>query len=150
VDTRLAKLEAGECDALVLALAGLRRLGRTDVCGAVLDLVPAAGQGTLVLQARADDDRARACALRVADVETMGCLTAERALVRTLQADCHSAVGAHARRGRAGRLTLEAWVGKVDGSAWLHDELDGDEPEALGVEVGERLLSAGARDLLAE
>jgi hydroxymethylbilane synthase len=86
--------------------------------------------------------------LRLADGETMACLTAERALVRTLEADCHTPVGAHARRGSGGRLTLEGWVGKVDGSAWVHDVRDGDDPEALGVEVGERLLSAGAGELL--
>jgi hydroxymethylbilane synthase len=69
---------------------------------------------------------------------------AERAVVRVLGADCHSAVGAHCVPG----LRLVAWVGVADGSAWVRDELTGDDPEALGVAVAERLLAAGARELL--
>jgi hydroxymethylbilane synthase len=138
VDTRLRKLADREVDAAVLALAGLRRLGRAD--GAQpLDLVPAAGQGTLALQARVGSAE-----LPIADAGTTACLTAERAVVRVLGADCHSAVGAHCVPG----LRLVAWVGAPDGSAWVRDELTGDDPEALGVAVAERLLSAGARELL--
>jgi hydroxymethylbilane synthase len=138
VDTRLRKLAEGEVDAAVLALAGLRRLGREE--GAQpLDLVPAAGQGTLALQALAD-----APPVPIADPDATACLTAERAVVRVLGADCRSAVGAHCVPG----LRMVAWVGAADGSAWVHDELEGDDPEALGVAVAERLLSAGARDLL--
>jgi hydroxymethylbilane synthase len=144
VDTRLRKLADGEVDAAVLALAGLRRLGRAE--GAQpLDLVPAAGQGTLALQAREG-----AAELPIADAGATACLAAERAVVRVLEADCHSAVGAHATQGTVPSVALRlvAWVGAVDGSAWVRDELEGDDPEALGVAVAERLLSAGARDLL--
>ncbi|TML06313.1 MAG: hydroxymethylbilane synthase [Actinobacteria bacterium] len=142
VDTRLRKLAEGEVDAAVLALAGLRRLGRTD--GArPLDLVPAAGQGTLALQAREGAQE-----LSISDPETTACLAAERAVVRVLEADCHSAVGAHCQRTSHPSLRLVAWVGAPDGSAWLRDELEGDDPEALGTAVAERLLSAGARELL--
>ena len=144
VDTRLRKLADGEVDAAVLALAGLRRLGRAD--GAQpLDLVPAAGQGTLAIQARAGADE-----LPIADAGATACLTAERAVVRVLEADCHSAVGAHATVGAVPSVALRlvAWVGAPDGSAWVRDELEGDDPEALGVAVAERLLGAGARDLL--
>ena len=138
VDTRLRKLAEGEVDAAVLALAGLRRLGRAD--GAQpLDLVPAAGQGTLALQALDG-----APPLPIADPDATACLAAERAVVRVLEADCHSAVGAHCIPG----LRLVAWVGAPDGSAWIRDELEGDDPEALGTAVAERLLSAGARKLL--
>jgi hydroxymethylbilane synthase len=138
VDTRLRKLADGEVDAAVLALAGLRRLGRAE--GAQpLDLVPAAGQGTLALQARQG-----AAELPIADPDATACLAAERAVVRVLEADCHSAVGAHCVPG----FRLVAWVGAPDGSAWVRDELEGDDPEALGTAVAERLLSAGARELL--
>lgn len=138
VDTRLRKLADGEVDAAVLALAGLRRLGRAD--GAQpLDLVPAAGQGTLALQAREGSGP-----VPIADADATACLAAERAVVRVLGADCHSAVGAHCAPG----LHLVAWVGAPDGSAWVQDELEGDDPEALGIAVAERLLSAGARELL--
>jgi hydroxymethylbilane synthase len=138
VDTRLRKLAEGEVDAAVLALAGLRRLGLQD--GArPLDLVPAAGQGTLAIQARegAED-------LAIADPGATACLAAERAVVRVLGADCHSAVGAHCVPG----LRLVAWVGAPDGSAWVRDELDGDDPDALGEEVARRLLAAGAKEML--
>jgi hydroxymethylbilane synthase len=141
VDTRLRKLAEGEVDAAVLAFAGLRRLGR-DEGAQPLDLVPAAGQGTLALQARAG-----AADVPIADADATACLTAERAVVRVLGADCHSAVGAHCTTGEAG-LRIVAWVGAPDGSAWVRDELDGDEPEALGIAVAERLLSSGARALL--
>jgi hydroxymethylbilane synthase len=149
VDTRLAKLRAGGYDAIVLALAGLERLGRGGEAGAILDeLVPAAGQGTLALCARLDDGAASAAAAAVGDEETMACLLAERELVRSLEADCHTPVGAHAGREPSGTLRLRAFVGAPDGSAWLRDELSGVDPEALGAQVAQRLLSAGAREVL--
>jgi len=155
VDTRLTKLGGGDYAAIVLALAGLERLGLADAATGVLDpgvFTPAAGQGTLVLEARAEDAAARAAAATVADAETMTCLAAERALVRALGADCHTPVGAHAARGDDGGLTLRAFVGRADGSAWLRDELSGDghgnAPEALGIAVAERLRAAGADEVL--
>jgi hydroxymethylbilane synthase len=146
VDTRLRKLAAGEVDGLVLAVAGLTRLGREEAIDEVLDLLPAAGQGTVVLEARAGT-------VLPADGLDAGAtwtsLAAERALVRTLGADCHSAVGAHATAGAGGAtLTLRAWVGAADGGRWITDALDGAEPDALGVALAERLLRAGAGDLL--
>jgi hydroxymethylbilane synthase len=97
VDTRLRRLEAGDVDALVLAAAGLVRLGRADAIGCVLrELVPAPGQGTLVLEARADDQRAAAAVRAVTDDATWTALRAERALVRGLDASCNTPLGAHA------------------------------------------------------
>jgi len=158
VDTRLRKLAAGEADAIVLAAAGLQRLGRAGEADAVLDLVPAAGQGTLVLEARADDERVREAAAAITHEPTWRALLAERALVRALGADCRTPVGAHAgvrscnpalcANARSDPLRLRAFVGAVDGSAWVVDALEGDDPEALGAEVARRLLSAGAREVL--
>ncbi len=143
VDTRLAKLAAGEYDGIVLAVAGLRRLGREEEISAVLDLVPAAGQGTVVVQARAGT----ALPAGLNDAPTWTALRAERACVAALDADCHTAVGAH-----WDGATFRAWVGAEDGSAWLRDELvvSGalEEPEALGALLAERLLSAGADAVL--
>ncbi|HEU4978845.1 MAG TPA: hydroxymethylbilane synthase [Solirubrobacteraceae bacterium] len=148
VDTRLAKLRDGAYDAIVLALAGLERLGRGGEADGVLDeLVPAAGQGVLALCSRDGDDAARAAAGAILDEEAMACLLAERALVRALDADCHTPVGAHATRD-GGTLRLRAFVGAADGSAWVRDELTGADPEALGAEVGSRLLAAGAAEVL--
>jgi hydroxymethylbilane synthase len=153
VDTRLRRLADGELDALVLAMAGLERLGRAGEAGTVLDFrqfVPAPGQGALALEARADDARVREMARAVTDRAAEICLTAERALTAALEASCHTPVGAHASLD-ADRLALTAYVGAPDGSAWVRDRLEGgaDAPEALGREVAERLLSAGARELLA-
>ena len=161
VDTRLRKLAAGEADAIVLAAAGLERLGRAGEGGAVLDaLVPAAGQGTLVLEARAGDDAVRDAVEALRDPRAEEALAAERAVVRVLGADCKSAVGVHATHSapegepietadaRTSLLVVRAWVGTRDGSAWLADELSGTDPVALGEEVGRRLLAAGARELL--
>lgn len=150
VDTRLRKLADGEADALVLAVAGLRRLGREDAVGCVLDeVVPAPGQGALLLEARREHDAAREAAAAISDGDARRTLACERALVRALGADCRTPVGAHATVAADGALTLRAFVGRVDGSAWLRDELAGDDPEALGAEVARRLLAAGAEDVLA-
>jgi hydroxymethylbilane synthase len=150
VDTRLRRLEEDDLDAIVLAYAGLQRLGREDRASAVLDpvaMVPAAGQGTLIVTGRAGDDDARARAAAIHDEATAAVLTAERALVRALEADCHTPVGAHAV-GVASGLALRAFVGRADGGAWVRDELSGDDAEALGTEVAGRLRAAGADEVL--
>ena len=146
VDTRLRKLADGECDAIVLARAGLRRLGRDE--GASLDWVPAPGQGTLVLEGRAGDDDVAALARQVADPAAEESLEAERAVAAALGASCHSAFGAHAARGPDGRLRLRTWIGAGDGTAWIADELAGEEPAALGRAVAARLRAVGGEELL--
>jgi hydroxymethylbilane synthase len=160
VDTRLRKLAAGEFDAIVLARAGLQRLGRDAEIGAVLDprsFVPAPGQGTLALQGRAEDSAVRAAVEGITDRRAFACLLAERAVASALSATCHTPLGAHAwpvqgnsRAETEGPLGLRAWVGLPDGSAWASDELIGSlaEPEELGREVAARLRLAGADELL--
>ena len=153
VDTRLRKLAAGEADALVLALAGLRRLGRADEASAILDpdtMLPAAGQGALALEGRADDGDAYAAAASISDLDATVCVIAERALTAALDATCHTPVAALATvDGDA--LTLRAFAALPDGSEWVRDELTGaaDDPEAVGRAVAERLRSVGAAELLA-
>jgi hydroxymethylbilane synthase len=147
VDTRLRRLAEGGFDAIVLAQAGLERLDREP--GASLrELVPAAGQGTLALQARAGDRAVVETVASLRDEQTEIALAAERSLVRALGADCHTAMGAHAQI-EEGRIRLRAWVGLADGSMWIADEHVGDDPEALGCEVAERLLAVGAKEMLA-
>jgi hydroxymethylbilane synthase len=153
VDTRLAKLEQGELDAIVLARAGLQRLGREDAIGAVLDparFVPAPGQGTLALQARSNDAPTREALAAIGCAKTLSCLLAERALARALEASCDTPLGAHAVMRDGSSMRLRAWVGLPDGSAWIADELDGvvAEPEALGRELAARLRTVGARSML--
>lgn len=153
VGTRLKTLDAGEVDALVLAAAGLIRLGLSARISTLLDpgrSVPAAGQGTLALECRAGDEAAIARLAQLTDPETGITLAAERAAVRALGADCHSAVGAHATV-VDDTLTLTAWAGRPDGTAWVRDSqaaANDEAPEALGHRVGGRLLAAGARELL--
>jgi hydroxymethylbilane synthase len=155
VDTRLRKLHAREngLQAIVLAHAGLQRLGRAEEAGAVLDaarFVPAPGQGALAIEGRADDDRARRAVAAISDGATFACLLAERETARALGASCHTPLGAHAAaHGEA--VLLRAWVGLPDGSAWVADELRGDleGAQALGNEVASRMLAAGAGELLA-
>lgn len=152
VDTRLRKLAEGRAAAIVLAVAGLERLGLAGSIDAVLDeLIPAPGQGALALEVRADDDAARRAAAAVGEPDASACLAAERALVRTLGATCHTPLGAHVTRAGDGALTLRAFVGLPDGSQWLRDELTaapGIDPEVFGVAAGTRLIAAGARELL--
>jgi hydroxymethylbilane synthase len=151
VDTRLRRLSEGSYDAVVLALAGLKRLGRDG--GAPLPIAlmtPAPGQGSLALEARRDDEHAGALAAAVTDPAALVRLTAERAVVERLDATCHTPVAAYAEL-RGETLELAAFVGTPDGATWIRDRLEGPaaEPGALGREVGERLLAAGAGEVLA-
>jgi len=149
VDTRLGRLEAGDFDAIVLAVAGLRRLGRYG-WRATDDLVPAAGQGTLAIQARAGDERVAGAIAALRHDPTERALLAERALVAAMGAGCDTPVGAHARDQDDGRLELRAFVGAPDGTHWIRDRVSAaGDPVALGETVAERLLSCGAGALLA-
>jgi hydroxymethylbilane synthase len=154
VDTRLRKLADGGFAAIVLARAGLQRLGREREAGAVLDperFVPAPGQGMLALQVRSHDARASNAAMALVDRDASACLRAERALARGLEASCDTPLGAYAAPVDDGRLLLRAWIGLPDGSAWIADERAGelDDPESLGARVAERMRAAGATELLA-
>jgi hydroxymethylbilane synthase len=147
LDTRLGRLEAGDFDAIVLAAAGLRRLGR--VGWSVSDeLVPAAGQGTLAIECRSGDERVAGALASLHDVASERMLSAERALVRGLGAGCDTPLGAHASVLDDGGLELRAYVGSADGSHWIRDSASGSDPRELGETVAQRLLSCGAGALL--
>jgi hydroxymethylbilane synthase len=151
VDTRLRKLAEGECDAALLALAGLRRLGREREAGAALDattFVPAPGQGLLALEARGDG-AARDLMDSITDPHARARLAAERAVVETLDTSCHTPVGAHAVV-TGERIEVLAYAGLPDGSEWIADRLAGaaSDPAEAGREVARRMLAAGAGELL--
>jgi hydroxymethylbilane synthase len=152
VDTRLRKLAEGAADAIVLAAAGLRRLGREGEVSFALPgelMTPAAGQGALVLQARADDRATIDAAAAIGDETALRELTAERAVVALLDATCASPIGVHATvEGEA--IAVEAFVGLPDGSEWIRDRIEGEaaEPVLAGAQLAERLLATGARDIL--
>jgi hydroxymethylbilane synthase len=141
VDTRLRKLREGACDALILAAAGLRRLGRAEEIGALLDpsvFVPAPGQGALAVEGRT-------IPAALIDAEGDARLRAERFVVEALEASCDTPVGVH-HDGTA----LHAFVGLPDGSAWLRDSVVDDDPGVGGAALLARLESMGARELLAK
>ena len=154
VDTRLRRLAEGDLDAIVLAVAGLRRLGRAEEIAFALpeeSMTPAAGQGSLVLQIREDDEATLRAVDPLVEEAALRELTAERAAVTLLQATCASPIGVHARVDAQGdRMRIDAFVGLPDGSEWVRDRVEGDsvEPTLLGAELAQRLLATGARDIL--
>jgi hydroxymethylbilane synthase len=152
VDTRLRRLAEGELDGLVLAAAGLGRLGRGAEISFRFDreqMTPAPGQGCLGLEARSGDEEVAAAARRVTDRAALVELTAERAAVAFLGASCHTPVGANASID-GDELVVEGFAGLPDGSEWVRDRVagDADQPGALGEALGERMRAAGAGDLL--
>jgi hydroxymethylbilane synthase len=153
VDTRLRKLADGEADGIVLAAAGLARLGRSGEIAfrfGADDMVPAPGQGSLALQARSDDSAAAAAAAAITDPQALVELTAERAVVNRLEASCETPVGICARH-LDGTLALAGFAGLPDGSEWVRDAIRGDpdQPVAVAEALAERMLAAGAGELLA-
>jgi hydroxymethylbilane synthase len=152
VDTRLGRLADGDFDGIVLAAAGLARLGRLDEASFHFELeqmTPAGGQGCLAIEARADDEAASHAAGQVSDRAALSELAAERAAVAALEADCDSAVGICARHGAEG-LVVQGYAGAPDGGDWVRDRVagDADQPVALGEALAERMLAAGAAEIL--
>jgi hydroxymethylbilane synthase len=154
VDTRLAKLADGEHDAIILASAGLVRLGRADEISfefTLEQLTPSAGQGALAIEARDGDEEAAAAAAGITSGEALIELTAERAAIAKLEADCDTPVGICARFEGA-ELAVRGYVGLADGGAWVRDRVVGDptQPAALGEELVDRMVDAGAAAILAQ
>jgi len=151
VDTRLRKLDEGQYDAIVLAAAGLRRLGWEDRITELLDpavMCPAAGQGALAIETRDDVRTAYEIARKLDHAGTRAAVTAERALLAVLEGGCQVPIGAFAHLEGAS-IHLLAIVASPDGQRVVRDSLCGEEPTALGHELGRRLLAAGARNILA-
>jgi len=152
VDTRLKRLDAGELDAIVLACAGLVRLGLQSRITALLDpkvSLPAVGQGVIGIECRADDLRSREILHALDDADTRTAIDAERAFARRLGGSCQSPIAAYARVERD-RLTLEGLVAEPDGSRLLRDSVTGSaaNPQMLGEQLADRVLALGARELL--
>ena len=154
LDTRLRKLDEGAHDALVLASAGLRRLGFASRISLPLPAsacVPAPGQGIVAIEIRADDERVRRAMERIDDPTAAAALTAERALVEALGGGCQTPVGALATPSDEDMLELVAAVVALDGSRIVRGELRGprDRATAIGAELGARLIADGAAEILA-
>ena len=154
VDTRLRKLDEGEYDALILASAGLRRLGFGERISAAVEqaeMLSAVGQGSLGIETRSDDAETNALVARLDDPRTRAAVTAERALLRSLGGGCQVPIAAHATV-EGGRLKLDGLVATLDGTQVLRDSLDGDAADAsrIGEELAAKLLERGAGELLRE
>jgi hydroxymethylbilane synthase len=152
VETRIRKLEAGEFDAIVLAVAGVARLGAKDKVTQILDedvMLPAVGQGALGIETRADDRRIAHLVAGLDDGESRACVTAERALLHALQGGCQVPLGAWGRI-RNGELHLEAAVFSAAGSESVRFDEAGspDEAAAIGVRLAQVLVEAGADRIL--
>ena len=152
VDTRLRKLEAGEYDAIILAAAGLNRLGKTELVRQIIPaelMCPAAGQGALGIEIRAGDSAIRQHLAFLDDPAARATTACERALLNKLGGGCQVPIGAHARM-QNGKLHLEAIVADPDGSRVLRESRDGSDPVQLGEAVGETLLQRGGDAILEE
>lgn len=152
VNTRLAKLDAGDYDAIVLACAGLERLGLSSRIRARLDApdwLPAPAQGAIAIECRSDDAATQSLCAALDHAATRIRVEAERAMNRALHGSCHVPVAAHARLDGE-RLSLDGLVGSVEDGRLMRASGEGraDAPEALGMEVAQKLLDQGAGDWL--
>ena len=152
VGTRLSKLDNGDYDAIILASAGLIRLGLADRIASFIDVeqsLPAAGQGAVGIECRTDDMQVHALLAPLADAETTYCVRAERAMNNHLQGGCQVPIGGYAVL-RQGQLYLRALVGDIDGSRIIRAEGKSavENAEILGVQIAEQLLAQGADKIL--
>jgi hydroxymethylbilane synthase len=158
VDTRMGKVTSGELDAVVLARAGLARLGRMSAVTEVLDpiqVLPAPAQGALAVECRSDDTRVVELLAALDDPAARACVAAERSVLAALEAGCSAPVAAHAELVEAEDGTAEVWlrasVTAIDGSDAVRDSISGPavEAESLGRRLAAELLDRGAASLMA-
>jgi hydroxymethylbilane synthase len=153
VETRLRKLDAGEVDAIVLALAGLKRLGLADAATTVLpvdEFLPAVGQGIIAIEARGDDERTLDLVLPVSHAATAAALTAERAFLAVLEGSCRTPIAGYAAVAR-GQLAFCGLIAKPDGSEVIETQRHGAVTAAvrLGAEAGRELKQRAGADFFA-
>jgi hydroxymethylbilane synthase len=152
VDTRLGKLETGDYDAIILAAAGLNRLGRTESIKQIIPqdvMCPAAGQGALAVEIRANDPDTRQHLAFLDDAAARAATSCERALLNKMGGGCQVPIGAFAEV-RGGTMRVQAVVASPDGTKVLRESADGDDPIKLGELVGEALLQKGGDEILAK
>ena len=150
-NSRLAKLDSGEFDALILAVAGLERIELTERITEILDtdtMLPAVGSGTLALQCREDDTVTRDLVERINHVPTQRRTDAERTMLRLLQGHCHSPIGGYAVIENQDRMSLQGRVMSPDGATFLEARNWHNDPEVLGASVADDLLKQGAREVI--
>jgi hydroxymethylbilane synthase len=153
VQTRLRKLDEGQFDAIILAAAGLKRLGLADRIAAFIpteESLPAVGQGALGIECRADREDMIGVVAALNDDATARCVRAERAMSRALAGSCNVPLGGFARM-EAGRIHMSGFVATPDGTRYLAARADGgvDDPELLGEAIARDLYRRGAAEILA-
>ena len=155
VNTRLQKLADEDFDAIILAVAGLKRLGFGERITDVLPksiVLPAVGQGALAIETRADDAEIRALIDFLNDDETVRCATAERAFLGRVEGGCQVPVGVYATPAEAGQLQVEAVIASLDGSKLYRDKITGQaaDAESLGRQLADMLLAKGGLEIMHE
>lgn len=152
LDTRMGKAENGEVDVVILASAGITRMGWADrITGYIptTQMISAVGQGAIGIEIREDDEFMREVCAKISDPDTLTCVTAERIVMRRLEGGCQVPIGAYARL-EGDLLVMDAMVGSVDGTQIVRDYLEGpaDDPIGLGERMVESLLAKGAHEIL--
>lgn len=153
VDTRLKKLDEGQMDAIILAAAGLTRLGHADRIKEIIPqsyCLPAVGQGALAIECRTDNFKVRQMLDFLNDTSTKQATDAERAFLGLLEGGCQVPIGVHAEVNE-GRIAMEAVIASLDGSTVLRDTAEGNAADAvtLGRALGQKMLDNGGREILA-
>lgn len=154
VDTRIRKLDEGEFDAIILAAAGVKRLGREEKITEKIPIdvsLPAIGQGAVGIECRTDDEFTNNLLKSLDHYETSVCVRAERAFLKRLEGGCQVPIAAYARL-KEGDIFIEGLVGSLDGKLLIKASMQGrpEDSEALGIELAEDLLSKGAKEILEE
>jgi hydroxymethylbilane synthase len=154
VDTRLRKLDEGQFDAVILATAGVKRLGYSRRITEMIPpeiSVPAIGQGAVGIECRVDDPFINDLLSKLDHKDTSICVTAERSFLKKLEGGCQVPIGAYAQI-QDGTLTIDGLVGSLDGKTLVKDTIQGrpEDAESLGTQLAERLLARGAKEILDE
>lgn len=152
LETRLRKLEEGQYDAIILAAAGLKRMGWSrDYVTEYLstdDCLPAVGQGALAIQCREDDDELLQLLSRINDDTTMRTVAAERSFLHRLEGGCQVPIAAYAEIVKDERIRITGLVAEPDGTVIIRDSLEGTDPEQLGKQLADELMKQGAKEIL--
>lgn len=154
VDTRMRKLAEGEYDAIILAAAGLKRLGYADKITEILSpelSLPAIGQGAVAIECRKDDEFINDLLSKLDHYETSVCVTAERAFLKKLEGGCQVPIAAYAQL-QNNNIVISGLVGSIDGKTLLKETMEGkpEDAESLGTALAEKLLAKGAKEILDE
>ncbi|MEN9443646.1 MAG: hypothetical protein RIS47_536 [Bacteroidota bacterium] len=153
VNTRLKKMEDGYCNVMVMAAAGLQRLGLDRYITEVLnerDFIPAVGQGAIAIEIRENDARVTEIIAPINDTQTRLAVSAERAFLNKLEGGCQVPIGCFSEVDEGGTIMLEAFIASVDGKRYFRKSVEGIHPQVVGISLADYLFSVGGKDILEE